>query len=217
MDAARWAGAAGGGPRCDLLRAQIALRDSSRARGHRRQPRPGQGRDGGRGGRVWQRQDDARPRHPAPGADLSGPHHLRGRGHRWAVRQAAAGLPAARPGHLPGSLLQPQPVHARGRAGGGAAGHPRTGRPGRARGQRAGCPGAGQALPCCRVRRQVPAHALRRAATTRQHRPRHGARARLPRGRRAGLHDRRLQPRGDPVPARRAAGAARADLPVHHA
>ena len=35
-------------------------------------------------------------------------------------------VPAARPGHLPGPLLQPQPVHARGRAGRGAAGHPRA-------------------------------------------------------------------------------------------
>ncbi len=71
--------------------------------------------------------------------------------------------------------------------------------------------------PAAEFADKYPAHPLWRAATTRQHRPRHGARARLPRGRRAGLHDRCLQPRGDPVPARRAAAAARADLPVHHA
>ena len=82
---------------------------------------------------------------------------------------------------------------------------------------RPGRPGAGQALAGRGVRRDVPAHALGWAAAARQHRAGHGAGPRLPRGRRAGLHDRRLQSGRDPLPAQGPPGAARADVPVHHA
>ena len=77
----------------------------------------------------------------------------------------------------------------------------------RARGAGHRGPRAGAAAPAAELVEPLPAHALGRPAAAGQHRAGHGLGARLPRGRRAGVHDRRLQPGRDPGPAARPPGA----------
>ena len=67
------------------------------------------------------------------------------------------------------------------------------------------------------IGRSVPARVLRRSATAHRHRAGAGAVAEADRAGRAGLGARRVDPRADPEPAARSAGAVGAVVPVHRA
>ena len=102
-----------GGAQRHLRRAHVALREPARRRRPGGQPGHRAWRDRGPRGRVGQRQDDAGARHAAPGRAQRGPSALRGPRPGEPRGSRAAGLPAARAGHLPGLLRQPQSLHAR--------------------------------------------------------------------------------------------------------
>ena len=106
--------------------------------------------------------------------------------------------------------------HERGPDRRGTAGDPR-----RRRQVRAGGPGARGAClrrphPRRSIHLQVPPHPLRRPATARRDRQGLGHGPGLRRGRRAGLDDRRLQPRRDSLPDAGLAAPVRQRLPLHH-
>ena len=71
-------------------------------------------------------------------------------------------------------------------------------------------------LAAAHARQPLPERALGRPAPARRDRAGARAQARDPRARRGGLRARRARAGADPAPARRPAGRAGADLPLHH-
>ena len=184
-------------------------------RRRRHELRPAAGRDARPGGRVGQRQDDARPHAARPDArptrarSSSSTAARSGQGdHQARARRrarAADRLPEPRLGAQPALLrpAHPQP-------GAGEAARRLERRPRRA-------PARARALrPLRHAPDQLAAGpALGRAQAARRDRARVRRRAARRRLRRADLGARRLRAGGDPQPARRAAGREGRHLPVH--
>ena len=184
-------------------------------RGRRRLVRGAAGHDHRRGGRVRLGQDHGRRGSSSASSDRRRARcSIDGAVVGTAARRRAPGHPSARAAGVPGPVRLARPdVHRRAARRRTAAGLRRR-RPRRAprAGRRAARPGRPARARCA-----APAErALRRAAAARGDRPGARPRTRAAGLRRGGVRARRPGAGADPRPARRAAGPARAELPVHH-